>query len=511
MVLDDDLTAIGIGLDVPSGMVQRAKALATTRPLHDLDDHKSSIRQGDFSVYQMAELALQCIDVVTVSMDFMTGAKPEEVLEALARHAAAQAPDRDSSEHLAVATYVLDGLLNKDSLDRAFRHVYGTWGPNGFERAVFDFKLLEEVLGRDGEIHLRASDEAVNVLVGALEVDVAAAQQAADLRVERLIKRGRLPEAETAARSAQYLTSQLAQKLRRELEATARDIRTVDWAETMPRFLDEALDHVQDRIRAEAAILERITDIRDVAQNADTKGYAARLVLLVKDCLRRHDQLQNALLEARERFRREQDRQAFSSVPQAAAIDINGQLLQPALAATVAQIRQPAEAFFTSVIGVRAPTVLRLVTLFETLLTPPVERDLLGDLIVDPDLDESDEVPRFSEATYDHMEELLALDPDAPQRLSGLLADARQRQQQNPDVHELDLLVTIRVLALAAQEIGAARRHHDPYVMVAADDGTLLDDPVFAGADLLVGRAAVVHDELHSHGPAPATDLKEHA
>ena len=57
--------------------------------------------------------------------------------------------------------------------------------------------------------------------------------------------------------------------------------------------------------------------------------------------------------------------------------------------------------------------------------------------------------------------QLLDLDPDAPQRLSGLLADARARQRRDPEAEDLPLLVVVRVLALAAQEIGAARRHHD--------------------------------------------------
>ena len=70
-------------------------------------------------------------------------------------------------------------------------------------------------------------------------------------------------------------------------------------------------------------------------------------------------------------------------------------------------------------------------------------------------------------------------------------------------------MLTIRVLALAAQEIGVARRHHDPTVLMAVDDGTTLEDPGFAGADLLVARAEVLQTRaMPAHAPA-ATSTTE--
>jgi hypothetical protein len=65
----------------------------------------------------------------------------------------------------------------------------------------------------------------VNVLVGALEVDIESAQIAADLRLDVLIKRGRLTDAQAAAQAARYQTIRYAEMLRQRLEAINRDVR----------------------------------------------------------------------------------------------------------------------------------------------------------------------------------------------------------------------------------------------------------------------------------------------
>ncbi len=475
-----------------AGFAQRVKALATTAPLHDLDARKAQVQTADYGRYQMAELALHAIDLVTIAMDFDTGARPEAVLRDLADRVGAQAAERSPDEHARVASWILENLLNVGSADRGFRTVYGISGPDGYDRRTFDFKLLEETRGADGELYLRASNEAVNVLVGALEVDLEAAHIAADVRLDILIKRGRLSEAQAAAQNARYRTIQYGEMLRQRLEATSRDVRNVDWAETMPAFIEEALAHILERYRAENAILVNLTEVRDTADTATRKAQAARLVEVVRDCLRRHDQLQAGLQTAGRRFRAEQDRQTFTPGPTRAALDLHAQLLRPVLTRTVVEADAALLRFFSPAAGVVVPHALRLIDLFEGLITPPAERDTLGAVIEDPDLDLDEEPARFPDASYEHLGALLDLDPDAPQRLSGLLADARSRQVEDPEAEDLPLLVVVRVLALAAQEIGVARHHRDPTVLMAIDDGVPLDDPEFAGADLLVARAQVL-------------------
>ena len=196
-------------------------------------------------------------------------------------------------------SWVLDNLINVGSTDRGFRTLYGTFGASGaYERRVWDFRLLVELVSPDGEIYLRASDEAINVLVGALDTDVESAQIAAEVKLENLIRRGRLSDAQLAAQQARYRTVQYAETLRRKLEATRRDVRAVDWEGEVPDLIDEALTHIAERYRYENAILTNIAETRDEAEDPVRKHKAAELVEIVSDCIRRHTQLQARLQEA---------------------------------------------------------------------------------------------------------------------------------------------------------------------------------------------------------------------
>lgn len=57
---------------IDDGLARRLKALACTAPLHDLDARKTRLEFAEAGVYQMAEIAFQVIDQVTVAMDFDT-------------------------------------------------------------------------------------------------------------------------------------------------------------------------------------------------------------------------------------------------------------------------------------------------------------------------------------------------------------------------------------------------------------------------------------------------------
>lgn len=203
-----DADLIGAGL-ADEGLARRLKALACTAPLHDLDARKAKLDWADATIYQMAEIGLHTIDQVTIAMDFDTGADHHEIVNRLRPFIAAQAPGRTKDEHEHVARWVLDNLINVGTADRGFRRVYGSVDDRGrYARRAFDFKLLVELAAPDGEVYLRASDEAINVLVGALDTDVESAQIAAEVKLENLINRGRLADAKLAAEQARYRTVQ---------------------------------------------------------------------------------------------------------------------------------------------------------------------------------------------------------------------------------------------------------------------------------------------------------------
>ncbi|MFC9329868.1 hypothetical protein [Kitasatospora sp. NPDC057015] len=470
------------------GLARRLKALACTAPLHDLDNRKVNLA-GEYGGYAMAEVGLAAIDLVTLHMDFDTGADRDIVLGRMLPRVAAQNPPRPAAEHERVARWVLESLINVGSVDRGFRAVYGTFGPDGeYVRRDYDFKLIEEVPGPDGGVYLRTTDEAVNVLVGALDTDVTSAQIAAEVKLEVLIRRGRLADAQLAAEQARYRTVQYAETLRRALDATRRNVRAVDWMQAVPDLIDEALDHIADRYRHENAILTNIRRVRDESEphtpeGAEHKRRAAELVDIVKDCIRRHTQLQTRLLEAGPLFRAEQDRQAFATPGVRTGIDLYGQLLAPLLRLPVEQAVRPTDAFFARGAGLRTPTSVRVTDLVDLLLTPPVEREHLGAELPDPDLVATPDDSRFSEAQLEAALELLDLPSDAPRRLSGLLADARR---QDP---ELPYLVALLAVHAASPPVGTAYRQGEERLLFAVDDGTPLRDVEFGGADLIVGNA----------------------
>jgi hypothetical protein len=471
---------------VDEGVARRLKALACTAPLHELDQRKSRLEWVDATPYRMAEIALQAIDQVTLAMDFDRGADQAQVVHRLAPFIGAQVPAAPTAEHERVGHWVVENLINVGTLDRGFQAEYGSTGPDGsYVRRRFDFKLLVELAGPDGEVYLRASDEAINVLVGALDTDVESAQVAAEVKLENLISRGRLGDARLAAEQARYRTVQYAEVLRGRLDATRRDVRSVDWLRAVPDLIDEALGHIESRYRAETAILANIADARDTATEPERRRQAAELVDIVGDCIQRHTQLQARLQEAGATFRAEQDRQQFAGRPQRAAVDVFGQLLRPCLELDVATAVRPTAVYFSAGTGVRVPSVLSLTGLVEVLLEPPAERDPLGEELPEPEL-VALEPDRFTDDQWRQVEAGFAA--DAPVRLSAALARVRAIDP------ELAPLVVLRALHALGTSIATARNQGDPDVRIAVDDGTVLRDPEFGGADLLVGTARILED-----------------
>ncbi|WP_280898002.1 MULTISPECIES: hypothetical protein [unclassified Streptomyces] len=466
------------------GLARRLRALACTAPLHDLDARKANLA-GEYSVYGMAEVALAAIDLVTLNMDFDTGADHDQIVARLIPRIAAQAPQRPVAEHERVARWVLENLINVGSVDRGFRAVYGTFAPDGtYVRRDYDFKLIEEVPGPGGSVYLRTTDEAVNVLVGALDTDVTSAQIAAEVKLEVLISRGRLADAQLAAEQARYRTVQYSETLRRALDATRRNVRAVDWLNSVPDMIAEALDHVADRYRHENAILTNIRKARDESEDPEQKRRAAELVDIVKDCIRRHTQLQSRLLEAGPLFRAEQDRQAFATPMTTSGTDLYGHLFAPLLPLPLEQATRVTDAFFARGTGLRTPVSVRVGDLVGILLTPPMEREHLGAEMPEPDLIATPDDSRFSEEQLAAAKELLDLPADAPRRLSGLLAEARRTGG-----FDLAYLVALLAIHAASPAVGTAYRQGEEKLLFAVDDGTELDDPDFGGADLIVGTA----------------------
>ncbi|GAA0967604.1 hypothetical protein [Actinocorallia libanotica] len=359
--------------------------------------------------------------------------------------------------------------------DQAGRHV----------RRLFRFRLLEEQRDERGGLVLRASNEALNVLVGALDTDVESAQIAAEVRLQNLIRRGRLEDAKLVAEQARIRTVQLGEEIRARIDATRRDVWSVDWMEAMPGLLNEALEHIEERVVMERGIASQITRMRDEAADPGPKRAAAELVDIVEDCIRRHTVLQRWLIGARAIFREEQDRQEFSGRPEGLGIDLYGGLLKPLMGLAITEAAEPVAQFFTASNGPEAAAPVHLATLVPLLLNPPPERLRHAEPVPEPELMAPIEHGGFSDEEWLAAERLLDL-PGKARRLSEIMTEAVESDLENLP----DLVALLALHAFAPEALSSVRRG-DHSLRLAIPTGMPLDIPDFGGDDLLVTSALI--------------------
>lgn len=466
------------------GLTRRLKALACTAPLHDLDIRKAKLPWLVGAQYQMAEVALQIIDHVAIAMDYDTGANHEQVLLRAGGFVGWQEPERPADEHIRVAGWVLDSLINVREADRGFRRFYGEVdGAGAYALRKWDFKLIEERSDSNGDLYLRASNEALNVLVGALDTDVESAQIAAEVRLRNLIGRGRLADAKAVAEQARIRTIQYAEIIRSQLDATSRNVTTVDWTDEIPDLLNEALDHVDHRLQEESAIARSVSTERDQSEDPVRRRQAADLVDILDDCVRRHTRLQTRLRGARTLFLDEQDRQQFSGTALRAPVDVYGDLLQPVLGLTLADASSPVSSFYEQSVGPTVDDQFCLATLVPALLAPSPERARFTGEDEEPELVPVVEVGGYTDEQQRVAESLLDLTDEA-RSLSELLEEAASIDPELPD-----LLVLLALRAFSPQ-LGAALSEEADRVLLAVSVGIPLDSQGFEGDDLLLTSAA---------------------
>ncbi|MFE1100317.1 hypothetical protein ACFW4K_07350 [Nocardiopsis alba] len=478
---------------VDEGLSRRAKALACTAPLHDLDVRKGMIEWAEAKTYLMAEIALYTIDQVAITMDFDTGAGHQQIMDRVQQFVARQAPNRHSKEHARVTAWVLESLINIGDVDRAFRCPYGAVDPDGVYRVrIFDFKLIEERRDAAGKLYLRASHEALNVLVGALDTDVESAQIAAEVKLDNLIRRGRLADAKQVAQQAQRLTIWYGDMIRVQLDATKRNVQAVDWREKVPELLDNALAHVEERVKAERAIAKYIAEARDEAEDPVRKSHAADLVDSVEDCVRRHIKLHTRLIGARDLFREQQDRQQFSGTPQRQTLDPYGHLLIPTLDLPVADVARLTNRYFTESSGPVVQDVPDLAALIPLLLRPAPERTRFAEEVLDPNLETVEEQKRFTDRQWEQAHAILDL-PDEVRALSDLLDEAAALDPELPE------LVALLALQAYGPQTGTALRRSDHQVLLAVRANANLDSQGFEGDDLLLTTARLLDLPIAEH------------
>jgi len=152
------------------------------------------------------------------------------------------------------------------------------------------------------------------------------------------------------------------------------------------------------------------------------------------------------------------------------------------------------EAFATRLWGCCAPQIGRYGAFIDRLLAAPVVGDGLGDAVPDPEWETAaDDLRRFPINIVDCCEQLIKR-LSVSCRLSELFITVRE--QLGPVAADY---LRLRAVAATAPDLDQLRQIHAEPILAAADDGTVLSDSVYWGADLRVGLL----DRHNENGQVP--------
>lgn len=418
----DDPTLLS-GPSAIASLGARARAIAYTKPLHDLEASKGRVGGEGWAGLNLVELGFHAIDVVALRMDFDSGARHDDVIAALAALARHQAPALD--EPWRVGERVLEGLITGRSGTDAESHqaAYGSWGPDGYVAKRFDYALITEHIDADGEFYLRATDPAISVLMGALDVDVESAQIASELRLNELVKRGLLTAAIHEAQRAKYRSIQYTNQLAREVSRARMQVTAPGALRAVDVLVEHAIEHVIDRYQAERAIIRNVAEARDEAQDPRARRRANQLIAELEQCELRHQHLQRRLIRARSDFRAAHAEQLAVGPAPPSRVDIERQLLGPLLRAPLRAADAIAHLGFRLSAAPDPPPLVDLDQLVAALCSLPQGGDDLGEHVGDDD--DGDLVDstgkRFDNEDWDAVDRALA-SIDAPTTLGELAA-----------------------------------------------------------------------------------------
>jgi hypothetical protein len=463
--------------------VRRVQALLCTGPVHELQASRNQ-RGGVWSEIDCYDLVLEAIDTVVDRMGFDVGCDQADLEAHLSGYVSGVLPEA-AEQAEDIAHTVVEVLI------RPRRGVY-----TDDRRRPFDFALLREHPGIDGPF-LVATREAINVLIGALDTDVASAQAASEAQLNNLLRRNKLSDAARVAKDARVRSIQYGQEVRRIITDTRRDVRRAGWSGDVPRRMREIIDHLNERLDLEQRMLGALREHRDAAGREDLAKQASELIATVSDCMTRHRELHNLVLEADASFYTEQHRQAFVPGIHLQSVDLIDELLGPILAATIGASGDVVTAFASATWGPQIPRLVRLDSFLAMLLADTRDIDRDGVELPDNDLDDdAADARRFSDEAQRSADELFAKCREAPMRLAELVREARVTQ-----IDGLVDLVVLRSLAAFDPELG--RPKANDAVLASVDDGRSFSDDDWQGSDLLVGFLTVDGERLIANPPQP--------
>ncbi|WP_297725307.1 hypothetical protein [Mycobacterium sp.] len=476
-----------------ASIVRRRRALAPIQVLTDIERNKSQY-DGDFwRRYDLFNIALAVIDQVALAMGISVGRTWDETVDYAATQASRQAPGAERAEWTAVAERVVVSLVTTD-VENVPYLVHTEEGPQW--RAQRFRLLYVHAGGEDGQEYLRASEQAINIFVEALDLDIEAAQIANEAQLSALIARGAVESAVQIARLARYQSIQYQERVRRIVADTLIDPDTHDWLGDVPQLLNSALTHVRDRLEAEGVLLDAVAERRSRMEDPGRVTAANQLVEILRECRHRHNELHGHLIGARGRLREALD-DRFARPPHAVhRAVVSSDLLNPFLARPIRDSGVATVRLLAHVGGIAARWWPSMSTLTDELCAPPRIPDL-GEEFVDPEFD--DDEPELWWEPYESAVKSILDGIDEPTRLAQLLGRAEELAAAVSDLdgEPLDSGLLVAATVHAAHRAWATRlsgRSVGDRVVVAAASGAEIDEYGVHAADLILVPGVVTAD-----------------
>jgi hypothetical protein len=459
-----------------------------TAPIHALEANKA-MWEGDWDVYDMRRLQIAAIETTLDHQGLEGGITRTSLKDAVAAVAAEMAPGGPREQHLEAAERVLFHLLN-EAPGSDFLYAYQENAETGFwQRRLHAVKVLDQRQGEDGLLVVRASPEAINLVIGALDVDIADAQKAEERLLDQYIREGKFDEAQASAERARLRSVQYLAHITDFLRIVHQDISRLDWSGEVLDEIRSASQHLEERAREEATMREMLLLKLDTLVEAEQRQVVLNLVSVIMNCHRRHRSLHGLLMRAEEEIPAEQLRQRFAPPASISSISMGRDVLDPLLLLPRTSALGVTDGFFARLLGVRSPEMIDLFQLFDALLAPRREFSEEESEIGDLDLEDRGAYGTFSPDAVVAARAILEFTQVRPVRVSELLAAARQSPIDRDQV--LDLVRLSTLWAFAPEQVSHPELGAVPDGMRSLRDGSPLSDSEYAGDDLLVDSRPV--------------------
>jgi hypothetical protein len=367
---DLELQELGVAVS------RRARNLIVPEPILNVERTKTQ-RDEDFSRHDLRLLSLVALDAVIDRMGFGTGATRRDIANALALIIRSAEPDIGQLREDAILTLVLDALLNEKERRQRFRARFAALENGKVGWHEFEYSLLEERQIDSGEDRvLRASREAINLYTSMLGLDLEDAAIADAAVLSYQAERGRLDDAIQTAHHAQIRAKAYAEHIRVRLEIARRDVEQAAWTSQVLPVIEEALQHIGNRIDRERELRNGLELRREQAKGEDL-AKLSRLLKEIEKSERTNLDLHRLLLTANQQFRDEHARQRLRRPSAVSLPHLEADVFVPFLAWTSQHACSHLQTVISVVGGVKAPYIVSIESLWNKLLAPPIVPECL--------------------------------------------------------------------------------------------------------------------------------------